>query len=100
MKPRNFDMSSSGGGAALTVRVTPHAAHDELSEILPDGTLHIRLTAQGDAAVNQSLIQFLARRLEVKPAQIEIVAGQVGSDKLVAILNLDAKSVNRKLAGS
>ena len=97
MKQRFFDLSNSTGGAAVTVRVTTKSARDELSEILPDGTLHIRLTAHGDAAVNQALTQFLAHKLGIPLAQVEIVAGQTGSDKLVAILNLDAKTVSEKL---
>ena len=85
-------------GTALAVRVIPRANRNELVEILPDGTLKIRLTAPPvEGRANQELIEFLAKALDIPRSMIEIVAGQKGRNKLVAILGLDTSTVEKRL---
>jgi len=85
-------------GTALAVRVIPRANRNELVEILPDGTLKIRLTAPPvEWRANQALIEFLAKALDIPRSMIEIVAGQKGRNKLVAILGLDTSTVEKRL---
>jgi len=85
-------------GTALAVRVIPRANRNELVEILPDGTLKIRLTAPPvEGRANQALIEFLAKALDIPRSMIEIVAGQKGRNKLVAILGLDTSTVEKRL---
>ena len=91
-------MHSGKTGAAITVRVTPRMSKNEISEILNDGTVKIRLTAPPvDGKANQALIEFLASILDVKPANIEIVAGQTGRDKLLTVMGLSAEDVQVKI---
>jgi uncharacterized protein YggU (UPF0235/DUF167 family) len=95
---RRFRLHDGKSGAAITVRVTPRASRDELSEVLDDGTLKVRLTAPaGDQDLDRALIVFLSGLFGVKPAQLEIVAGTGGVDKLVTITGLDASQVQTKI---
>jgi len=98
MKDREFHLHDGKSGAAITVRVTPRASRDEVSEILDDGTVKIRLVAaQGEEKSNHALIAFLAEILEVNPSQLEIVGGKQGNDKLITITDLDKEKVHERI---
>jgi hypothetical protein len=85
-------------GAALAVRITPRASRNEISEILSDGTVKIRLTAPPvEGKANLALVEFLSNVVGVPPSQIEIVAGATGRDKLVSILDMDAETVHKRI---
>jgi len=98
MKERSYNLHDARSGAAITVRITSRSRRNEISEILEDGTIHIRLTAPQNAEKsNQALIAFLAEILQVNVSQLEIVAGNSGSDKLVTIIDLDKASVQDRI---
>jgi uncharacterized protein (TIGR00251 family) len=85
-------------GAAITVRVTPRMAKNEIAEIMNDGTVKIRLTAPPvDGKANQCLIDYLAEILGVKPAKIEIISGLTGRDKIVTVMDLTPEEVQEKI---
>lgn len=95
---REFNLHSGKGGAAITVRVTPRSSRNEVSEILSDGTVKIRLTAAPvDGKANETLIEYLAKVLDVSKSNIEIVAGMTGREKLVTILGLSPEEVQKKI---
>lgn len=95
---RQFELHDSKYGAAITVRVTPKAKKNAIYQILDDGTIKIRLTAPPvEGQANKSLVAFLADILDVRPAQIEIVAGLAGKDKLISIVGLDAATVQARI---
>ena len=85
-------------GTALAIRVIPRAKRNEIAEIMEDGTIKVRLTAPPvEGKANTSLIKFLAEILGVSQSDIEIIAGENGRNKLVAVLDLDSKIVQEKL---
>ncbi len=95
---RKFHLHNGQSGAAITVRVTPRAGKNKIAGILDDGTIKIRITASpiyGKA--NQSLINYLSKVLQCSKEDIEIVAGETGRDKLIAIANMNADDVNRRI---
>lgn len=95
---RSFKLHDSQSGAAIAVRVTPRASKNEIYQIQDDGTIKIRLTAPPvEGQANQGLIAFLSEILNVRPSQIEIVAGMTGKDKLVTITGLDAATVQTRI---
>ena len=97
-KSRFGNWVAGGTGAALVVRVTPRATKTALSGLLSDGTLRVRVAAPArDGAANRALIAYLAEVLEVRESAIEIVAGEKGRDKILAISNLGAGEVDRRL---
>jgi uncharacterized protein (TIGR00251 family) len=95
---RQFHLHNGKKGAALAVRVSSRARHNEIVEILNDGTVKIRITTlPSDKKANQVLLEFLAEVLGIPSSNIEIVAGINGRDKLVSILDIDAVTVQERI---
>lgn len=95
---RTFHFHDGKRGVALAVRVTPRARRNEVSEILEDGTVKIRLTAPPvEGKANAALVHFLADILEIPESKIEIVAGQSGRDKLITLMDVDGETVQERL---
>jgi len=95
---RKFHLHNGQKGAALAVRITPRASKNEISEILSDGTVKIRLTAPPvEGKANLALVDFLSDVLGVPPSRIEIVAGATGRDKLISVLDMDADSMHQRI---
>ncbi len=98
MSQRKFHLHNGQKGAALAVRITPRASKNEISEILSDGTVKIRLTAPPvEGKANLALVDFLSDVLGVPPSRIEIVAGATGRDKLISVLDMDADSLHQRI---
>ena len=98
MKERAYHLHDGKSGAAITVRVNPGSGQNEVSEILEDGTVSIRLKAQGsEEKMNTALLAFLSEILQVKTTQLEVVAGLSGNDKLVTITDLDKGIVQERI---
>ena len=98
MNSRKYHLHDGKKGAALAIRVTSGAMKNAVVGVLDDGTVKIQLKSPikgGDA--NQVLVEYLAEILEIQWAQIEIVAGESGRDKLVSLLDLDAGTVQRRI---
>jgi uncharacterized protein len=97
-KERSFDLHDGKTGSALAVRITPRSTKNEVTDLMDDGTVKVRLIAPNvDEQANQVLIKFLADLLHVVDTNIEIVAGHKGKDKLVTILGIDAAALNQIL---
>jgi len=95
---RKFHLHNGQKGAALAVRITPRASKNEISEILSDGTVKIRLTAPPvEGKANLALVDFLSDVLGVPPSRIEIVAGATGRDKLISVLDMDAEALHQRI---
>ncbi|MBN1146809.1 MAG: DUF167 domain-containing protein [Anaerolineales bacterium] len=98
MDSRQFHLHDGKKGAALAIRVTPRARRNEISGILNDGTVKIRLTSSSDESkTNEALLGFLSEILEVPRSRLEIVAGVAGRDKLVSILDISADMVQERI---
>jgi uncharacterized protein (TIGR00251 family) len=98
MADRQFKMHNGQKGSALAVRVTPRASRNEVVEILDDGTVRIRLaTSPADEEANAALIEFLAEILGVPVSQLDIVAGAIGRDKLVSVVNMDVDTAHQRI---
>jgi uncharacterized protein YggU (UPF0235/DUF167 family) len=98
MSERKFRLHDGMVGAAITVQVTPRACKNEISEILDDGTIKVRLIAGPEGPrTNHALVEFLAGVLQVPADQLAIVAGENGRDKLVTINNLSASTVHTRI---
>lgn len=98
MPKRKYAMHGGQKGSALAIRVTPRASRNEISEILNDGTVKVRLTAPPvEGKANAALIAFLAEVIGVPQSKIEIVAGETGRDKLVSILDMDPSTVHQRI---
>ncbi|MGD0002755.1 MAG: DUF167 domain-containing protein [Anaerolineaceae bacterium] len=88
-------------GAAITVRVIPRSSRNEIAEILPDGTIKIRLTSiPEEKELNRALLNYLAKIFNVSINQLEVVAGFNRSDKLITILGIDTDTVQKRVIGN
>jgi uncharacterized protein len=95
---RNFKMHNGKSGAAITVRVTPRMAKNEITEIMDDGTIKIRITASPvEGKANQHLVEYLADILNTNPSKIEIISGLTGRDKIITILEQTPEEVQQKI---
>jgi uncharacterized protein (TIGR00251 family) len=98
MADRQFKMHNGKKGSALAIRVTPRASRNEVVEILDDGTVRVRLAASpADEEANAALIEFLSEILGVPPAKLDIVAGEMGRDKLVSIMDMDVETAHQRI---
>lgn len=97
---RKYRLSDGKHGAAITVRVTPRARKSEFAGVLEDGTVRIRLQEPAvEGKANKALVSFLSKVLGVRRNRIEIVAGQNGLDKIVAVEAMTAQEVENRIQG-
>ena len=98
MSDRQFKMHNGQKGSALAVRVTPRASRNEVVEILDDGTVRVRLaTSPADEEANAALVEFLSEILGVPTSQLDIVAGMIGRDKLISIVDMDVETAHQRI---
>lgn len=99
MNEREFKITDARGGAAVGIRVVTKASATEIVRRNEDGTLQVRLMASpaGDPAANTELIDFIAGKLEIEKAKVEIVAGEGSRDKILSIEGLSTQQVEAKL---
>jgi uncharacterized protein len=98
MGTRKYHLHDGRMGAALAVRVTPRASRNEITEIMPDGTIKVRLTAPlAEGEGNKALIRFLSEVLGVAPPKIDIIAGLSGNDKLLSVLDIDTEEAHQRI---
>jgi uncharacterized protein (TIGR00251 family) len=98
MADRQFKMHNGQKGSALAIRVTPRASRNEVVEILDDGTVRVRLAASpADEEANAALIEFLSEILGVPSSKLDIVAGEMGRDKLVSIVDMDVETAHQRI---
>jgi len=77
----------------ITIRVIPRAKKSEISQVLDDGTIKIRLTAPPvEGKANKALVRFLADVFGISPQNIEIISGVKGRKKVVLIEGINEKT--------
>ena len=73
----------------LRIKVRPKSAKTEISEILSDGTIKIRIKAAPEKGkANAELIKFLASELNIHKSKISILSGKTETLKLIKISEL------------
>lgn len=98
MSDRKFKMHNGQKGSALAVRVTPRASSNEIAELLEDGTIKVRLASSpADHEANEALVVFLSEILGVPKSQLDIVAGSVGRDKLISVVDMDVETAHQRI---
>lgn len=85
------------GAITFLVRVTPRAKRNEIVGAA-DGALKVKLAAPPvEGAANEALIKFLAERLGVRAAQVEIISGRTARTKTVRVAGISADEAHRRL---
>ena len=84
-------------GSLVALRVQPRASADAVIGER-EGVIAIRLKAPPvDGQANAALLRFLARRLGVAPAAVELVRGATGRQKWIRVAGLSAEAVRTAL---
>ena len=84
-------------GTRLALRIQPRASCNAIIG-LHGQSIRIRLTAPPvDGAANEALVAFLAERLGVSAAVVELVRGHASRDKVVEVTGLGPEEVARRL---
>lgn len=83
--------------ATLRVRVIPRARKNDITG-WRDEALVVRLTAPPvGGAANKLLRRFLAKRLGVRPSDIEIVSGETSRNKVLRLEGLEPSDLEAAL---
>jgi uncharacterized protein len=83
----------------LDVRVIPRAKKNEVAG-MRDGAVLLRVAAPPvEGAANEAVIDLLSSVLHIPRKQIEIVSGERGRQKRVAITGMTAEQVRLALQG-
>lgn len=98
MKGRKVHFKNGRLGSALTIKIIPDSRKNQLTSILDDGTLVIKLrTTDTGQKTNTELIKFLAEILDLIDSELEIIAGEEGTDKLVAVFDVESDELERRI---
>ena len=98
MPQRKFHLHDGKVGSALAVRIKPRATRNEIVEVMSDGNIKIHIAEPPvDGEANEQLLVFLAKVLNIPKSRLEIVAGAVGRDKLISVLEMDAETVHQRI---
>jgi len=93
----DWQVEETGEGVRFRVRVVPRARKSEIAGLLGKA-LKVRLAAPPvEGAANKALVAFLAQRLGVRRAQVQIVSGQTSREKLVAVEGVGLREVRERL---
>jgi uncharacterized protein len=75
------------GRLSLTVKVIPKASRNEISGLLADGSMKLKVAAVPEKGkANAVICEFLAREFGVSKGSVEIVRGASTSVKMVRIV--------------
>jgi uncharacterized protein len=87
----------TASGVRIRLRVQPRAARTEVVGRHGEA-LRVRVTAPPvDGAANQALVRLLADRLGVPRGTVQVVAGETGRNKIVAVEGISAPEARRLL---
>ena len=84
--------------STLSIKVIPRAKKNEISQVMSDGTVKIRLTAPPvEGKANKALLKLLAHELQIPIQDIEILSGGKSRNKAVLIRGIDEGTVHSRL---
>ena len=97
MREIQFNITNAEEGAAFAVHVVPKSIKNEVAGKHGDA-LKIRITANSASGIgNDTLIKFLAEKLEVDRKDVEVAAGATSSEKMVIVVGLTPVEVETRL---
>ena len=92
-----FNITKAEEGAAFAVHIVPRSRKNEVVGKHGDG-LKVRLisTSVGGVA-NETLLNFLSKKLEVDRKDVEIAAGLTSAEKMIIVVGLTPVQVEDRL---
>jgi hypothetical protein len=96
--PATF-LRETTGGTLLAVKLQPRASKNEIGEPLGD-ELKIKVTAPPvDAAANESLVKFLAEKLDCSRGRVELIRGHTSRHKTIKLHGFKPEDILQKISG-
>lgn len=84
-------------GVIFGARVVPGSSKDDICGVL-DGKLKIKIASQPEKGkANKSLVDFLARQLDISKSQISIISGQTSKNKQIRVLSITPEILLQRL---
>ena len=84
----------------ITVKLTPRSSRNEITGMMENGIIKIRLTAPPvEGKANEALIKFLSGILKINEANIEIKSGATSRTKMISILGVGEEELQNRLLG-
>jgi hypothetical protein len=92
-----FTVRDTSHGAQFALRVQPRASRNAFAGVMGDA-IKLAITAPPvDGKANQAVIQYLSDLFRVPKSSIEIVSGETGRNKVIAIRGMSAAQVLKVL---
>jgi len=81
----------------FSAAIQPRASKNEISGVM-NGALKIRLTSPPvEGAANKACVKFIAKRLGVSVAKVEIVGGLTSKNKIIRVEGMDESVFLQKI---
>ncbi|MBN1221125.1 MAG: DUF167 domain-containing protein [Anaerolineae bacterium] len=97
MREIQFNITKAEEGAAFAVHIVPKSTKNEVVGKHGDA-LKVRLTSTSVAGVaNDTLIKFLAEKLNVDRKKVEVAAGMMSAEKMVIVVGMTPGEVEALL---
>ena len=97
MREIEFKITKAEEGAAFAVHVVPKSKKNEVVGKHGDA-LKIRLISNSVSGIaNDSLLNFLAEKLNVEREKIEVAAGLTSTEKMIVVVGLTPGEVEDRL---
>jgi hypothetical protein len=97
MREIKFNITKAEEGAAFAVHVVPKAVKNEVVGKHGDA-LKIHLTSNTVGGIaNDTLVNFIAKKLNIKREQVEIAAGLTSAEKMIVVVGLSPQEVETLL---
>lgn len=97
MREIEFKITKAEEGAAFAVHVVPKSKKNEVAGKHGDA-LKIRLISNSVSGIaNDTLLNFLAKKLDVEREKIEVAAGLTSAEKMIVVVGLTPTEVEELL---
>ena len=86
----NIPYKKTKSGIMIEVKVEPRSSRRQISGIMDNDILKVKLTAPPvDGSANEQLIELISETTGVRKSQIKIVRGQSSKRKLIEITGVE-----------
>ena len=93
----DLNIEKVDGGVVFIAKVVPGSSETTVSGLL-DGMIKIRVSAAAEKGkANQCLVDFLAKKLGLRRAEISVIRGRSSPVKAVQVLGISAEVLEEKL---
>lgn len=96
---REFKITKAEEGAAFAVHIVPKSVKNEVVGKHGDALKIKLITTSVGGIANDTLINFLAQKLEIEREKIEIAAGLTSAEKMVVVVGVTPTEVETRLLG-